>query len=39
MPWSGKCGEKKCPEFCLCTEVGYLFDLLSLSKLILLVSF
>ncbi|KAM7525784.1 hypothetical protein LguiA_015686 [Lonicera macranthoides] len=25
MPWSGKCGEKKCPEFCLCTEVCLCF--------------
>ncbi|MBA0646080.1 hypothetical protein Goklo_014074 [Gossypium klotzschianum] len=22
MPCSGRCGESKCPEFCLCTEVG-----------------
>ncbi|KAJ0739537.1 hypothetical protein HanOQP8_Chr06g0206851 [Helianthus annuus] len=21
MPCSGKCGERKCPQFCLCTEV------------------
>jgi len=21
MPCSGRCGESKCPEFCLCTEV------------------
>ncbi|XP_021290517.1 uncharacterized protein LOC110421282 [Herrania umbratica] len=24
MPCSGRCGESKCPEFCLCTEVGSL---------------
>ncbi|KAL7258991.1 hypothetical protein ACSBR1_004986 [Camellia fascicularis] len=25
MPCSGKCGESKCPEFCLCTEVFLCF--------------
>ncbi|GKV23153.1 hypothetical protein SLEP1_g32918 [Rubroshorea leprosula] len=25
MPCSGKCGESKCPEFCLCTEVFFCF--------------
>ncbi|XP_047320816.1 pollen-specific leucine-rich repeat extensin-like protein 3 [Impatiens glandulifera] len=25
MPCSGKCGERKCPEFCLCTEVFLCF--------------
>jgi hypothetical protein len=26
MPCSGRCGETKCPELCLCTEVLQLFD-------------
>ncbi|XP_021767001.1 uncharacterized protein LOC110731454 [Chenopodium quinoa] len=26
MPCSGKCGEQKCPEFCLCTEVVCCFS-------------
>ncbi|KAI3693637.1 hypothetical protein L1987_76585 [Smallanthus sonchifolius] len=25
MPCSGKCGERKCPKFCLCTEVFFCF--------------
>ncbi|KAI7742307.1 hypothetical protein M8C21_018786 [Ambrosia artemisiifolia] len=25
MPCSGKCGERKCPKFCLCTEVLFCF--------------
>ncbi|XP_076891671.1 uncharacterized protein LOC143543185 [Bidens hawaiensis] len=25
MPCSGKCGERKCPAFCLCTEVFFCF--------------
>ncbi|KAJ8632649.1 hypothetical protein MRB53_025985 [Persea americana] len=25
MPCSGKCGERSCPEFCLCTEVFFCF--------------
>ncbi|KAL8253792.1 hypothetical protein R6Q59_032013 [Mikania micrantha] len=25
MPCSGKCGERKCPHFCLCTEVFFCF--------------
>ncbi|KAJ0634561.1 hypothetical protein HanOQP8_Chr17g0641411 [Helianthus annuus] len=25
MPCSGKCAERKCPEFCLCTEVFFCF--------------
>ncbi|KAE8712883.1 homeobox protein BEL1-like protein [Hibiscus syriacus] len=25
MPCSGRCGERKCPEFCLCTEVFLCF--------------
>ncbi|XP_076897617.1 uncharacterized protein LOC143550958 [Bidens hawaiensis] len=25
MPYSGKCGERKCPQFCLCTEVFFCF--------------
>ncbi|XP_076939158.1 uncharacterized protein LOC143607677 isoform X3 [Bidens hawaiensis] len=25
MPCSGKCGERKCPTFCLCTEVFFCF--------------
>ncbi|URD86657.1 PLAC8 family [Musa troglodytarum] len=27
IPCSGKCGESRCPEFCLCTEVGFMFCL------------
>ncbi|KMT20434.1 hypothetical protein BVRB_1g004280 [Beta vulgaris subsp. vulgaris] len=26
MPCSGKCGERKCPEFCLCAEVCFCFS-------------
>lgn len=28
LPCSGRCGESRCPEFCLCTEVWNLFNFL-----------
>ncbi|GJZ93571.1 hypothetical protein Tco_0665636 [Tanacetum coccineum] len=32
MPCSGKCGESKCPELCLCTEFTHISDELLFSK-------
>ncbi|MBA0796208.1 hypothetical protein Gohar_006995, partial [Gossypium harknessii] len=37
MPCSGRCGESKCPEFCLCTE-GFMFCLQQIACIFSLVA-